>query len=482
MRRGLLLALLVLSPPLAPAQERELYWEEIRVEARLDGAGVLHVTETQTLVLTGDWNGGERRFRGDWGEDLDFDRLLHLDPGGREVALTRGDLDEVDHYASSNDLVRWRIRRPDDPPFRETRKVYRLEFTMRGVLRPTSDGTYKLLYEFVDPIRPGPIRRFVLDLSLDPSWQVLGPLPAHIEQRDLAPGKNFVLPLEVSWLGVGKPAAVPHPLPWKTGVTVWAVVLLGVFPVLLFRLFRREQKLGRIASPAVAGQWDERHLRRELFSFQPEEVAALWGRHQGPSDRVPVLERLAAEGKRLTSADLLPASAPHPWGPLLVLAAALACFARDLVAFRLVAFPVVLAAVVLGGLLYAPAAAAARRWRDRIERPGLGTVWFLVPVLLFTLSIVAIALFSLPGSPAYPGAGAGLGLPLLAVAFLWSVTHWAMSREGAGVTALRKRLAGLRSLLRQELAKSEPRVREEWGPYLTALGLERKGGSGKESI
>jgi hypothetical protein len=34
----------------------------VRVNARLADDGTLRVRETQTIVFTGDWNGGERRF------------------------------------------------------------------------------------------------------------------------------------------------------------------------------------------------------------------------------------------------------------------------------------------------------------------------------------------------------------------------------------------------------------------------------------
>jgi len=44
------------------AAQRSLHWEELNVAARLDADGRLHVSETQTMVLSGDWNGGERRF------------------------------------------------------------------------------------------------------------------------------------------------------------------------------------------------------------------------------------------------------------------------------------------------------------------------------------------------------------------------------------------------------------------------------------
>jgi hypothetical protein len=55
------LALLLLAA--APLGARELSWDSIEVTARLDGVGTLHVRERQQFVFSGDWNGGERRFR-----------------------------------------------------------------------------------------------------------------------------------------------------------------------------------------------------------------------------------------------------------------------------------------------------------------------------------------------------------------------------------------------------------------------------------
>ena len=42
--------------------QRQLSWDALDVTASLDGDGTLDVVETQAMVLTGDWNGGERTF------------------------------------------------------------------------------------------------------------------------------------------------------------------------------------------------------------------------------------------------------------------------------------------------------------------------------------------------------------------------------------------------------------------------------------
>lgn len=109
-----LLAALCLLPALARADgDRELSWRRLAVEARLDDRGTLHVVERQVMVFTGDWNGGERRFRVEPGQALRFESLARLDGASRAVQLVEGDLDEVDRYRFTDDTtLRWRTRRP----------------------------------------------------------------------------------------------------------------------------------------------------------------------------------------------------------------------------------------------------------------------------------------------------------------------------------------------------------------------------------
>src|SRR6185436_4783310 len=52
----------ILAMPRAALAQRELHWDRLVVDAQLDAEGRLHVTETQGMVFTGDWNGGERVF------------------------------------------------------------------------------------------------------------------------------------------------------------------------------------------------------------------------------------------------------------------------------------------------------------------------------------------------------------------------------------------------------------------------------------
>src|SRR5262245_66581654 len=64
----------------AQAAERELHWDALDVDAHLDAAGVLDVTERHTMVFTGDWNGGERVFNIRGRQKLELIDLQRLDP------------------------------------------------------------------------------------------------------------------------------------------------------------------------------------------------------------------------------------------------------------------------------------------------------------------------------------------------------------------------------------------------------------------
>jgi hypothetical protein len=46
--------------PKARGGDKSLSWQAIDVTVRLDADGRLHVAERREIVLTGDWNGGER--------------------------------------------------------------------------------------------------------------------------------------------------------------------------------------------------------------------------------------------------------------------------------------------------------------------------------------------------------------------------------------------------------------------------------------
>ena len=52
--------LLAFCLPAAASAQREVHWDAVDVTAHLNANGM--VAEDQTIVFTGDWNGGERTF------------------------------------------------------------------------------------------------------------------------------------------------------------------------------------------------------------------------------------------------------------------------------------------------------------------------------------------------------------------------------------------------------------------------------------
>ena len=277
------------------AQERTLSWEEIAVDARLDERGTLHVRERQTIVFNGDWNGGERSFVNPLNQDLDLKRIARVGPDGREIPLVEGDTDAVDHWDWNGGTVRWRSRLPSDPPFDQTRITYVLDYTWSGILIQDGDR-YRLNHDFGLPDVEWPIRRFVLDLEIDPAWQPLAGVPAHLEKRNLPPGSSVLNTSDLRYTGAGdpEPGVSIVPLLWRRAI--FAAALLAV--AFLYVQFRQaEGRRGRFEPLPGPREWDEDWLRENVLDLLPEEVGALWDQKIGPPEVAAVLARMVAEGK-----------------------------------------------------------------------------------------------------------------------------------------------------------------------------------------
>jgi hypothetical protein len=169
---GFLLCLILSAAPAALGQEKKLSWRAMDVQARLDAAGRLHVTERQAMLFTGDWNGGERVFRVLPGQTLKLESLTRVDAAtGEKKALSEGDLSQMDRYGWKDpQTLRWRSRLPSDPPFDNTEIDYEIAYTLSGILVRQGDD-YVLDHDFAFPDRVGSIETFSLDLTLDPAWQ-----------------------------------------------------------------------------------------------------------------------------------------------------------------------------------------------------------------------------------------------------------------------------------------------------------------------
>jgi hypothetical protein len=292
LRHGLFAALLAAAFPLA-AQEKALHWSEVAVRAHLDAEGTLHVAERQTIVFTGDWNGGYRSFRLGRRHRLQLERLVRIDPAGQTVPLVEGNLDEVDHYAwTDSKTLRWRSRLPSDPPFQNTALTYEIDYTLAHILWK-SDGLYHLDNNFVFVDREGLIQHFTLDLGFDPAWAAA---PVHLERTDLFPNEDVLVRKDLALQGAAEPAGIREAAPATLRGALFLAALVAM-AWLYFRFREAEAALGRWKPTGVPESPDPAWLETNLFSYLPEEVGALWDRKVGPPEVAATLARLVAEGK-----------------------------------------------------------------------------------------------------------------------------------------------------------------------------------------
>ncbi|MEO8505971.1 MAG: hypothetical protein ABI609_18895 [Acidobacteriota bacterium] len=296
--KGILSGIALFALASAPAlSARELEWREITVQARVEADGSLLIHERQSMVFTGDWNGGERRFRLEPGQHLDLLGVVRIDPAsGAEVALHEGSLSNVDNYAWAElTLLRWRSRAPSDPEFDHTEMVYRLDYRLRGIFTPEA-GLYRFANDFLFADRSGPIQHFTIDLALAPEWEAVGPLERHAEGGPLPPGAGYVIRGSLRYVGGGEPAsATPLRLSTRTVNGLLGAAIAGML-ILIGGFVLRDLRLGRFAfrgSEPVDTAWLETHL----FDLLPEEAGALWDRSIGSAEVAATLARLVQEGK-----------------------------------------------------------------------------------------------------------------------------------------------------------------------------------------
>lgn len=320
MRRGHLFALPLVALALAaPADaQRSLLWRELSVGARLDADGVLHVRERHAMVFSGDWNGGERRFRIARGQHIELVRLTREDPATRSSReVRRGDLDDLDCYDwAEDDTLRWRSRLPSDPAFASTEIDYVLEYALSHILRRRGDH-YVLDHDFAFPDREWPIQRYVLDLEIDAAWRVEGAQQRsfHFEPGALAPGSGFVVKARMVHIGPTAPASVRQPAPLAARLSLLAAIGLAI-TWWLARFVRQEERPGRWAALPHAAL-DPASLEANLFSLRPEVAGAVWDRSVGAPEVAAVITRLVAEGKLAST--VRPGAGKHSQTPVLEL-------------------------------------------------------------------------------------------------------------------------------------------------------------------
>ena len=261
--------------------------------AHLDADGMLNVVEAQTLVFTGDWNGGERTFNIRPRQRLTLEGLSRIDPGGPKALAEDSSLDDIDEYGwTDGQTLRWRSRLPSDPPFSATPLRYELRYSLSGVVLKDGD-TYRIDHDFAFPERDGPIERFELHLTLDAAWQPLSGVRPVYTAGPLSPGTSFVLTVPLRYTGTGVPVVLDVTRPPEVVRGVLVILVATALAVLWF--FVREERLGRFAP--LARKIDEPWLREHVLKYPAEAVAAAWDENIGSAEVVALIARMVSDGK-----------------------------------------------------------------------------------------------------------------------------------------------------------------------------------------
>jgi uncharacterized membrane protein YgcG len=286
------------AAPGAQAAERELHWDALDVEARLQADGVLDVIERHTMIFTGDWNGGERVFNVRSHQKLEFLGVQRIDAtsGSAQPLQEASPPNRIDEFTwADRRTLRWRSRLPSDPPFADTHLTYVLHYKLSGVLLKDDESHFRIDHDFAFPNRPGPIERFTLALNFDPAWQPLsGDYQSRYTGGPLEPGESFVVNIPLRYSGSEVPLA--NDIRRSPQVVVAAFALLGGFALLLLSFVNRERSLGRFAPVNEVGI-DKTWIQNNILSHPAEVVGAAWDGRIGAPEVIALIARMTAEGK-----------------------------------------------------------------------------------------------------------------------------------------------------------------------------------------
>lgn len=534
MRRALLVFLLLAATPLAA---RELHWESIAVTARLNGDGSLRVVERQRFIFSGDWNGGERTFRIAAGQHLKLRSVRRINAAGGAIELKPGDVAAVDRYSFDGEVLRWRSRLPSDPPFDNTPLTYELDYELSNVLIALGGERYLLSHNFAFPNRPGTIDRFTLELTFDEAWRGVEPrismrtkqlLPGEslIVRRELTYGGTAA---------PGTAYRVTHPLARYLAIAIVALGIPII--MIMFVLHERERGRFVRPRETIDEAWLEEHVLSELpevigymydLRSGPPEVAAILARmtQDGRIEstvtkrwfRAPLLRmtlhtrerELLLQEQQLVRLFFIDGSdetdtdrirrhyKKKGFNPGAAIENALAAQAARNVAWKndtprprmkeqrkpliiagalLVAgslfgwpsFGLMLFIAALGGIACAAGRNIATHSSDRIRALSLWLFVATLPTLIVAALFIKTALNEVTRIGEIPF--------LIAAIFLVSqyrfVLTGALTEQSSGKMLLRARLHTARRWFAKQLRKRNPQLRDEWAPYLLALGLGR---------
>ncbi|HYI07488.1 MAG TPA: hypothetical protein VEK57_00330 [Thermoanaerobaculia bacterium] len=286
--RTVFVGLALLATSLLHAQERTLAWKALDVAAKLENDGTLRISERHRMLFDGNWNGGERIFRIDRGQQIALSGMSRVDEKGETHAMAEatGDGVGLHQYRFDGRTLRWRAREASDPPFRNAERVYVVDYALRNVVQRNAEN-YVLDHDFAFVDRPGPFESFSARLELDSAWQGPPDFVPVFERTDVPPGESVVLTVQLKWTGEGQPAslaplvppartpargvvtipppvqpAAPLPPPASMAVKLAALGAFVVAAILLMSGFlHREETLGRYEPPPdVTPEWLEENL------------------------------------------------------------------------------------------------------------------------------------------------------------------------------------------------------------------------------
>jgi uncharacterized membrane protein YgcG len=535
--RGTVVAALILLFLAAPLHaEKSLRWSRLAVTANLDADGRLHVAERHTIVFNGDWNGGERIFRRTLEENFRLTSVGRIDDAGNAIPLREAkSLAHVDDYAwTDSKTLRWRGRLPSDPPFQNRAITYLIEYTDGNILVQHDRDEYVLDHNFGLPDLQWPIDAYSLDLTLDPAWQPIDNVPAHITRANQPRGENVTITARLRHVGAAAPAAVSREAPAAVRYGLAAILLIGAL-LSLMQFYRRERSVGRFAPLPDPSSIDRKWLDANVFKYLPEVVGAAWDDRTGAAEVSAVLARMVQEGKMtsriekhgfLKNDDLvltLQRSIDSFDGYEAALVKSLFIDGDTTSTEKIKKFykkkgfdpaskirePLARKSGEVGKQGGAPKVA----WRLEIILAIAGialivvgafsgplsivggiaaasvvlVLWVagFVPALDYRRRIVDLRRFSLEFVPqillilAVPLIASQLrlslftqvGLVLLALGATRAILHAAMTRDGGERLENRRRLAAARAYFARELQRPKPALEDAWFPYLLAFGL-----------
>lgn len=303
------------------ASSRTLSWDSLDVDAHLDKDGLLYVTELHAIRFDGDWNGGERRFRVERHQQFKFISLTELDSeSGVKRPFESGNLNFVGEYKMfPENVLRWRSRLPQDPPFKHESRWYEIKYTLANIVI-RDGGAYRLDHDLAFPNRPGVIERFTSHITLDPLWQVDADVQLTVERTSLIPNQSVIIKFPLHHVGSTSPrliadteatAQVEPPanmfevlnisanwvtpiLPWRFALLLMIVALLGFT---FMRWHREELAIGKLFPLESVDSVDAIWLATNIFVHPPEIVGAMWDDKKDACEVAAALARLTLERK-----------------------------------------------------------------------------------------------------------------------------------------------------------------------------------------